>query len=231
MTTAHDLRSEPDAGPPMLLARAAPLPCGTWRVPSDEELLPGAIEESVAALDASPGRRRDHERCDLTISTAASCDGDSQPFDLVRTWRIVLPELLRRYVRMGAWRPQASHAPVDADCGEFELWCRLALVGLIPYLPSVAAKYTQHHSQPRRSADAVRLARGRARVIERLAAEVGVFEGGPISSGRAVCTMVSFANHLLSLGARARRSPLPLRCRRTGRPARAAPPIRRLPST
>lgn len=174
---------------------------------SDEELLPGAIEEAVAALDATPEAVAVTRDAYLTdIDGRALRTVHSQPFDLVQYMaNRFAPNFSAAMFRMSSLEAAGLRARQwDRDCGEFELWCRLALLGPIPYVPSVATKYAQHDNQLSRDpANAIRLARGRTRVIDRIAEETGVFDGRPdLLRACHVATVVSFANHLASLGAR-----------------------------
>jgi predicted O-linked N-acetylglucosamine transferase (SPINDLY family) len=176
---------------------------------SDEQLLPHAIDDGVRALDADAAAvalTRDAELVDLDGRRLGGPDaGRGQPFD-------VLEYLANRFAPNFAaamFRRQALDAvglhtrPWHPECGEFELWCRLALAGRIAYRPGIAARYAIHNGQLSRNIDnAVRIARARIAVIDQLAGETGQFGNRPdaVRAARAA-TAVSFARHLTLLGA------------------------------
>jgi len=203
------LRSEPDDGAAAAFWAALRRCRGDYVCAclSDEELLPEAIEEGVAALEADPAAvalTRDAYLTDLDGRVLRTAHG--QPFDLPaymanRSCPNFAAAMFRREsldavsLRTRDW---------DLDGGEFELWCRLALVGPILHVPQVAAKYAHHDGQLSRDpANVVRIARGRARTITAIASETTLFDGRPdLLRACRVGTAVSFADHLASLGAR-----------------------------
>ena len=202
------LRSEPDTGPMDGFFRALRRCRGQYVCAClcDEELLPTAVEEAVAALEADPeavGLSRDVYVTDLAGALLATTCG--QPFDLVAymAGRFCPQFASAMFRRTALERAGLNSRTWDLECGEFELWCRLALVGPIRYLPGVAAKYAFHDGQSGRSpANAARLARGRMRMIDVIAEDTRFFDRDPaLQASCRTGNGLLFANHLLSLGA------------------------------
>ena len=203
-----DLRSEPESGPGEAFWRTIRRCRGDYVCAclSDEELTPTAVEEAVAALDAAPDAValiRDAHLTDLEGRVLGTARG--RPFDVIAYMaNRFAPNLAAAIFRRRSLEAAGLHTREwDVDCGEFELWCRLGLLGPMVYLPTVAAKYAHHDGQLSRDpANAVGLAHGRARVITTIAAQTALFDGKP-DLLRACLTAngLSFARHLLSLGA------------------------------
>ncbi|MEP7305690.1 MAG: glycosyltransferase [Acidobacteriota bacterium] len=203
------LRSEPDSGPAAAFWQTLRRCGGDYVCAclSDEELLPDAVAEAVAALESDrnvAAVTRDTYLTDIDGRVVDTVKG--RPFHLLAymanrfcphfsaaTFRRTSLELAGLQTR--DW---------NLDCGEFELWCRLALVGAISYLPGVASKYGQHDRQLSRiPANVSRLVQGRLRAIADLAAETGLFEGrSDLLQACRIGTVLSFADDLKHLGAR-----------------------------
>lgn len=204
------LRSEPDDGPEDAFWRALRRCRGDYVCAclSDEELLPGAIGEAVAALEADP------EAVAVTRD-AYLTDIDGRVLDAVRSWPFdLVAYMANRFCpsfSAALFRGRALESAGlrtrewDLDCGEFELWCRVGLLGRIAHLPTIAVKYAHHENQlSRDTANVARLARGRLRTIGRIASETGLFDGRPdLLQACRVGTALTFGAHLASLGARA----------------------------
>jgi len=205
------LRSEPDAGPEEAFWRALRRCRGDYVCAclSDEELLPGAIAEAVASLEADPDTVAVTRDAYLTDIEGRVLDPvRSRPFDLIAYMaNRFCPNFSAAMFRRRTLDAAGLHTrDWDLDCGEFELWCRVALLGRVAYVPTIAVKYAHHaHQLSRDPANVARLARGRARIIARIASETGLF-GGCHDLLRAcyVGTALSFACHLSNLGARAK---------------------------
>ena len=201
------LRSERDEGPAEAFWRTLGRCTGDYICAclSDEELLPHAIEEAVEALDA------DVDAVALTRDAYLS-DIDGRVLDTARGRSFDLIDYLaNRFAPNFAaamFRRRALEAAGlgtrawDLECGEFELWSRLSLVGPIRYLPGVVAKYGIHEGQlSQLPANAVRLVHGRLRTIDRIARETPLFEGKPeLIRVCRVATTLSFARHLALAG-------------------------------
>lgn len=202
------LRSAPDDGPAGAFWRALRRCRGEYVVAclADETLRPDALAEGVAALDA------DREAVAITRDAAlTTIDGaptstvNGRPFDLdgYMAGRFT-PNFAAAMFRREALDAVGLHTRRwDLDCGEFELWCRLALHGPIRYVPGVTAHYALHDGQLSRAADNVRrIAEGRLRVIERLGVESRHFDANPaaLDACRAA-TIANFSRHLVTLGA------------------------------
>jgi GT2 family glycosyltransferase len=204
------LRSEPDEGPEDAFWRALDRCRGDYVCSclSDEELLPGVIDEAVAALEIDPDAvavTRDAYLTDIEGRVVAAVR--SRPFDLIAYMaNRFCPNFSAAMFRRRALESAGLRTREwDLDCGEFELWCRIALLGRIAYVPTIAVKYAHHENQlSRDSANVARLARGRLRVIARIASETGLFDGRhDLLRACRVGTALSFADHLANLGARA----------------------------
>ena len=202
------LQSEADGGPADAFWRTLARCRGDYVCAclSDEELLPRAVEEAVAALDADPDAvalTRDAYLTDLDGCVLETARG--RCFDLIE----YLANRFAPNFAAAMFRRDALEAAGlgtrswDLDCGEFELWYRLARVGPIRYLPGVAAKYGIHDGQlSQMPENAVRLARGRLRTIDRIARQSALFHGRPeLLTACRVATALSFARHLCGLGA------------------------------
>jgi len=203
------LRSEPDDGAAAAFWAALRRCRGDYVCAclSDEELLPDAIAEAVAALDAAP------DAVALTRD-AYLTDVDGRVLRIVHGQRFDLPAYMagRSCPNFAAamFRRESLDAvglhtrDWDLDGGEFELWCRLALLGPILAVPHVAAKYAHHAAQLSRDpANVVRIARGRALAITSIASEAALFDGRPdLLRACRVGTALTFADHLAALGAR-----------------------------
>ena len=204
------LRSEPDDGPEDAFWKAIRRCEGDYVCAclSDEELMPGAIAEGVALLEADPRLVAVTRDADLTdVDGRVLRRVGSQPFEL---FAYMANRFCPQFSAAMFRRPALVAAGLttrdwDLDCGEFELWCRLALLGPIAYVPTIAVKYAHHDDQLSRApANVARLAKGRARVITRIAEETGLFAERPdMLRACRVGTAVSLANHLANLGARA----------------------------
>ena len=173
---------------------------------SDEELLPHAVAEAVALLEADPDAVaviRDVHGIDAEGQVIGTVRGE--PFQLeAYLANRTCPNFASAMFRRSALDLVGLHTrPWEPECGEFELWCRLALLGPIRYVPGVVAHYGIHDGQlSREPANAVRLAHGRLRVIDALAAETSVFVGREaIWRACRLETLRSFARHLNQIGA------------------------------
>jgi glycosyltransferase involved in cell wall biosynthesis len=201
------LRSEPDAGPADAFWTALKRCRGAYigACLSDEALEPDAVGHAVAYLDRhrdAAALTRDAHMTDLDGRVTRVIGGE--PFDLARyAANRFAPQFSAALFRRTALDAAGLHTRAwDLECGEFELWCRLALVGPIAYEPRVAVRYAQHDAQLSRDPRNVTLlAAGRLRVIDRLAAE-GVLAAPAQHRDARVATALSFGRHLIDLGAR-----------------------------
>jgi tetratricopeptide (TPR) repeat protein len=205
------LRSEPDASPADAFWKTVRRCRGEYVAAcrSDEEWRPHAIEEGVAALDSEPravALTRDADLTDVDGSSlGATGAGDGRPFDIINYMaNRFAPNFAAAMFRRQALEAVGLHTRAwHPDCGEFELWCRLALLGPIAYRAGVVAKYAIHEGQLSRDAsNAVNITLGRLAIIDQLAGETGLFTGRPdLWRACRVATTTSFANRLATLGA------------------------------
>ncbi|MFZ5807178.1 MAG: putative sugar O-methyltransferase [Verrucomicrobiota bacterium] len=83
------------------------------------------------------------------------------------------------------------------DCGEFELWCRLALAAPVVYQAGFASKYAYHNDQLSRNPEnMLKIFRGRIKVIEKLFIEEKIPDFSEAEKTKCMVeTALSFAEH------------------------------------
>ena len=202
------LRSEPDSGPAEAFWTGLRRCRGEFVCAclSDEELLPHAVADAVAALDRMPKAVALTRDAELTFTDGRRTgDALGQPFELVDYMaNRFAPNFAAAMFRRDALDAVGLQTRDWAlDCGEFELWCRLALLGPIAYLPGIVARYGIHAAQLSADpANVLRLGHGRLRAIARIAAETTLFDGNPglLRACRAA-TVASFSRQLVKVGA------------------------------
>jgi glycosyltransferase involved in cell wall biosynthesis len=180
------LVSEPDSGPSEGLWRAMNRCTGDFvgSCLADEELLPDAVEQVVGLFQKNP------ETGSITgDALITDIDGKiigswtSGPFNLVDYLLAdyspyFVSSFYRRSVLLDIGLRERNW---NLDCVEFELWCRLASLSHVKYVPQVLAKYAQHPGQLSNShADALTHIKGRLANIAALCAPGGFFDDRPL---------------------------------------------------
>lgn len=147
-----NLVSEADSGPNEGLWRALNRCSGEFigSCLADEELLPDAVERAVRALQAYPHVGAVTGDAILTdLAGAETGFWKSGPFNLIDYLMCdYSPYFVSSFFRREALLEAGlQSAKWGTDCVEFELWCRLAMVRQILYLPETFAKYAAHAGQ------------------------------------------------------------------------------------
>jgi glycosyltransferase involved in cell wall biosynthesis len=200
--------SEPDSGTNQGLWRAITRCTGEFvgSCLADEELLPDAVERAVALLQANP--------------RVGAITGDSFLTDLAGNetgfWRsssfnlidylfcdytpYFVASFFRRSCLVDAGvLPNASWS---MKCAEFQLWCQLASVHRIVYVPQTFSKYGAHPGQASSTPKDVLIHfTGRMEEITRLCAGSPLVSGEPRLRTLAIWGQArNFINHSLSQG-------------------------------
>jgi hypothetical protein len=173
---------------------------------SGESLMPRAIEDAVAALDAHPDAvavTRDVALTSPDGRTSVRVRG--RPFDLLAYMTDAVSPVVAGAVFRRSSLESAGLATREADpiCRDFEFWCRLALMGPILRLADVGATSARHPNDlVPDAAQAIRVARGHRQAIARIASETTPCDGTRrlLRAGH-ISTTLRLARQLVAAGA------------------------------
>ena len=178
--------SEPDNGPSDGLWRAINRCSGDFigSCLADEELLPDAVERAVAVFLREPEVGAVTGDAMITdLNGRQTGLWTSGPFNLID----YLMADYSPYFCASFFRRQTLIAAGlgaekwNAECIEFELWCRLATHGTIKYLPAIVAKYATHPDQSsNKPGDTIVHLRGRLNLIIAMCGDSGFLGPNPL---------------------------------------------------
>ena len=203
-----DLVSEDDSGPADAFWRALKRCNGDYigSCLSDEEIVPDAIRVAFNSFQEYPDTgaiTRDAYLTDfdgVTIGNAMGSDFDLIDYLSCKS----CPHFSATFFKRETLGKIGLGGRIwNQDCGEFELWCRLALNSPIHYVPGFASKYALHKDQlSNTSTNIDKIIESRIALINQL------FKDEPYlvdqldkKQGCIVGTLENFSNHLRHVGA------------------------------